>query len=298
MRRPAMRVKHHAMTNSTKLNRGVTVGYGALSYLVFVVAFLYAIGFVGDIGLPRSVDHAIPAPIGQAAVVNALLLGLFAIQHSVMARPAFKRWWTRLVPQQVERSTYVLIASLVLLLLYWQWRSVPAEIWDVRIPVVRQGLWASFWAGWVTVLATTFMLNHFELFGLRQVYLAWRGKPHSDTGFRTPLLYRIVRHPLMLGFIVAFWATPTMTAGHLMFAAATTGYILIALQFEERDLVAALGAQYRSYRREVPMLLPRPHRRATNGAGRIADSLAGGSGAQPSTASDPAGHPARSGPRR
>ncbi|MCV7401078.1 isoprenylcysteine carboxylmethyltransferase family protein [Mycobacterium fragae] len=249
------------MTNATTFKRAVTIGYGALCYLVFLVAFLYAIGFVGDIAVPRSVDHAIAAPVGQAVVVNTLLLALFAIQHSVMARPAFKRWWTRVVPQQIERSTYVLFASLLLLLLYWQWRSLPAEIWDIDIPVLRQGLWALFWAGWVTVLATTFMLNHFELFGLRQVYLVWRGKLHSDTGFRTPLLYRVVRHPLMLGFIVAFWATPTMTAGHLMFAVATAGYILIAVQFEERDLVAQLGPQYSSYRREVPMLVPRARRR-------------------------------------
>lgn len=261
MCRAAVPAQHQRMTNATTFKRAMTIGYGALSYLAFLVAFLYAIGFVGDIAVPRSVDHAIAAPVGQAVAVNALLLTLFAIQHSVMARPAFKRWWTRVVPQPIERSTYVLIASLVLLLLYWQWRSLPVEIWDIDIPVLRQGLWALFWGGWVTVLAATFMLNHFELFGLRQVYLAWRGKLHSDTGFRTLLLYRVVRHPLMLGFIVAFWATPTMTAGHLMFAVATTGYILIAVQFEERDLVAQLSPQYSSYRREVPMLLPRPRRR-------------------------------------
>ena len=235
-------------------------GYGAVSYLVFFVAFLYAIGFVGSIVVPRTVDHALVAPIGQAAVVDSLLLGLFAVQHSVMARPAFKRWWTRIVPQPIERSTYVLISSLVLLLLYWQWRSMPAQIWDVRLPAARLGLWALFWAGWVIALVSTFMIGHFDLFGLRQVYLAWRGQPYTDIAFRAPLFYRVVRHPLMLGFIIAFWAAPTMTVGRMLFAAATTAYILIALQLEERDLLAALGTQYRDYRRQVPMLVPRPRR--------------------------------------
>lgn len=244
----------------TKINRFLAIGYGVVSYLVFLVAFLYAIGFVGNIAVPRSVDHAIVAPIGQAAVVDSLLLGLFAVQHSVMARPAFKRWWTRIVPQPVERSTYVLISSLLLLLLYWQWRSMPAQIWDVKLPAARLGLWALFWAGWAIALIATFMIGHFDLFGLRQVYLAWRGQPYTDIAFRAPLLYRVVRHPLMLGFIIAFWAAPTMTVGRLLFAAATTAYILIALQLEERDLLAALGTQYRDYRRQVPMLVPRPRR--------------------------------------
>ncbi|BCQ08686.1 membrane protein [Mycobacterium heckeshornense] len=245
----------------TKINRTLAISYGVVSYLIFTLSFLYAIGFVGDIVVPRTVDHAITAPVGQAVVVNSLLLGLFAVQHSVMARPAFKRWWTRFVPQPVERSTYVLFASLVLLLLYWQWRSMPAQIWDVRSPAARVAVWAVFWIGWLIVFASTFMVSHFDLFGLRQVYLAWRGEPYTDIGFRSPLLYRVVRHPLMLGFIIALWAIPTMTAGHLLFAAASTAYILIALQFEERDLVAALGAQYRDYRRRVPMLLPVPRPR-------------------------------------
>jgi protein-S-isoprenylcysteine O-methyltransferase Ste14 len=243
------------------MNRLLTVAYGALSYLVFLGAFLYVIGFVGNIAVPRSVDHGIAAPLVQAVVVNVLLLGLFGVQHSVMARPAFKRWWTRFVPQPVERSTYVLLASLVLFLLYWQWRTMPAVIWQVTSPAQRQALWALFWLGWVTVFAATFMINHFDLFGLRQVYSAWRGKPYTEGGFRAPLLYRLVRHPIMLGFVIAFWATPTMTAGHLLFASGTTGYILLAVQLEERDLVAALGDQYHAYRREVPMLLPIPRRR-------------------------------------
>ncbi len=250
------------------MKRYLTVGYGAASYVAFLVAFLYAIAFVGDIAVPRSVDHGIASPIGQALVINVVLLGLFAAQHSVMARPGFKRWWTRFVPPPIERSTYVLLASSVLLLLYWQWRTMPALIWDVRQPIGRLTLWALFWLGWATVLMSTFLINHFDLFGLRQVYLAWRAKPYTDLGFRTHLLYRLVRHPLMLGFIVAFWAAPTMTAGHLLFATGTTGYILIALQLEERDLVAALGNQYRDYRRSVPMLVPLPRRHTAETVGQ------------------------------
>ncbi len=243
------------------MNRYLTIGYGAVCYVVFLAAFLYAIGFVGNLVVPRTVDHGIEAPIVQAVVVNVLLLGLFAVQHSVMARPAFKRWWTRLVPKTIERSTYVLLSSLILFLLFWQWRTMPAVIWDVAWPPGRIALWALFGAGWATVLASTFMINHFDLFGLRQVYVAWRGKPYTNLEFRTSLLYRVVRHPLMLGFIVAFWAAPTMTVGHLLFAAATTAYILIAVQLEEHDLTAALGEQYHDYRGRVPMLIPGLHRR-------------------------------------
>jgi len=199
-------------------------------------------------------------------VVNVLLLGLFAVQHSVMARPAFKRWWIRLVPKTIERSTYVLLSSLALALLFWQWRTIPAIIWDVAWTPSRVVLWALFAAGWVTVLLSTFMISHVDLFGLRQVYLAWRQKPYTDLEFRTSLLYRVVRHPLMLGFIVAFWATPTMTAGHLLFAVATTGYILIAIQLEEHDLNATLGEQYRDYRARVPMLIPGLHGRGDHAA--------------------------------
>lgn len=242
------------------MTRLLTIGYGAVSYVVFLAAFLYAIGFVGNIVVPRSIDHGVTASRGEALVVNVLLLGLFAVQHSVMARPAFKRWWTRLVPKPIERSTYVLLSSLVLLLMFWQWRTMPAIVWDVTWMPGRVGLWILFVLGWAIVLLSTFMISHFDLFGLRQVYLAWRGTPYRDLEFRATLLYRVVRHPLMLGFIVAFWAAPTMTAGHLLFAVATTGYILIALQLEERDLTAALGDCYRDYRNRVPMLIPGFHR--------------------------------------
>lgn len=257
---------------SSRAGRSLALGYGVASYLIFLVVFCYAIGFVGGIVVPRTVDHGIDgAPFGVALLINTALLGLFAVQHSVMARPAFKRWWTRFVPKPVERSTYVLLASLVLLLLYSQWRTMPAVVWQISPPAVRVLLWALFAAGWATVLAATFMINHFELFGMRQVFAAWRGAPGTKPDFRANLLYRLVRHPLMLGFLIAFWATPTMSAGHLLFAVGTTGYILIALQLEERDLVAELGDSYRVYQNSVPMLVPglrpRQHdwRRCTTG---------------------------------
>jgi protein-S-isoprenylcysteine O-methyltransferase Ste14 len=248
------------------MSRYLAVCYGAVAYLLFLVSFLYAIGFVGNVLVPRSVDHGISAPVGQAVVIDVLLLGVFAVQHSVMARPAFKRWWTRFVPSSIERSTYVVLASAALLLLYWQWRTLPTVIWDVNLRAGRVVLWALFWLGWATVFSASFMVSHFDLFGLRQVYLAWRGKPYRDIDFRVRFLYRLVRHPLMLGFLIAFWAAPTMTVGHLLFSVATTGYILLALQLEERDLVAALGDQYRDYRREVPMLLPWPRHHGTEAA--------------------------------
>lgn len=244
------------------MTRLLTIVYGGLCYLAFLAVFTYSIGFVGNMVVPRTVDRGVAASTAGALAVNVLLLGLFAVQHSVMARPAFKRWWTRFVPKPIERSTYVLIASMVLALLFWQWRTMPTEIWDVTWQPGRVVLWAVFAAGWVTVLLSTFLISHFDLFGLRQVFLAWRGIPYTNLRFRTSMLYRAVRHPLMLGFIVAFWATPTMTAGHLLFAVATTGYIVIAIQLEERDLSAELGDEYRDYRNRVPMLVPGVHRRA------------------------------------
>lgn len=238
------------------------VVYGGLVYLVFLVTFPYAIAFIGNLPVPKTVDSGDPGPIGLALVIDTLLLGLFAIQHSVMARPAFKRWWTRLVPEPVERTTYVLLTSLVLLLLYWQWRPIPASVWSVTNPAGALLLQAMFWVGWGIVLLSTFLINHFELFGLRQVYARLRGKMLPPPVFRTPLLYRQVRHPLYLGFVVAFWAAPTMTVGHLLFAVATTGYILIAIRLEERDLIALFGDQYRRYRQQVSMLIPWPARKA------------------------------------
>ena len=236
--------------------------YGVLCYLAFLASFVYAIAFVTGIGVPRTVDHGIAAPPAQALAVNLALLTAFAVQHSVMARPAFKRWWTRIIPTAVERSTYVLLASLLLGLLCWQWRTIEGTVWHVGWEPLRAAIWVWAAVGWLTVLASTFMISHFELFGLRQVFVAWRGRPDGQTGFRATMLYRVVRHPLMLGVLIAFWAAPTMTAGHLLFALGTTGYILIAVRIEERDLTAAFGDEYRQYRRDVPMLVPVPVHRS------------------------------------
>jgi protein-S-isoprenylcysteine O-methyltransferase Ste14 len=238
------------------MGRVIAFIFGVISYAIFFATFLYAIGFLGNLVVPKSIDSSISGPFIQALLINVILLGVFAAQHSVMAREGFKRWWTKVVPRPVERSTYVLFSSLLLLLLFWQWRPMGGIIWDVQDPTGRVILWSLFAFGWLLVLVATFLINHFDLFGLRQVYLYLRGKEYTPLRFRTPGPYRYVRHPLYVGWLFAFWATPTMTAAHLVFAIATTAYILIAIQLEERDLVNSLGQAYADYRQRVPMIIP------------------------------------------
>jgi len=239
------------------MKRIAAFAYGVACYAIFFGTFLYAIGFVGDLFVPKSIDSAPQGPLGQALLINTLLLGLFAVQHSVMARPAFKRWWTRFVPKPVERSTYVLFSSLALIALFVHWQPIGGVIWNVQDPVGQAVLYGLFAFGWGLVLVATFLINHFDLFGLRQVWLYLRGKEYRPLNFGTPALYKIVRHPLYVGWFFAFWATPTMTVAHLFFALLTTAYILIAIRFEERDLVTEHGARYSEYRKQVPMLIPR-----------------------------------------
>lgn len=232
------------------------LGYGVLCYCLFLGTIMYAIGFVGNLFVPKSIDSPPQTSLLSAVCINASLLLLFAIQHSVMARPAFKQWWTKMVPLPLERSTYVLMASACLILLMWLWQPMGGIVWQVEDTVFKTVLSIAYLSGWSIVFTSTFLINHFDLFGLRQVWLFYKGKPYSALQFRLHLFYKLVRHPLYFGFLVAFWATPTMSLAHLLFAILTTGYILVAIQWEERDLMAHFGEQYQRYKKWVPMLVP------------------------------------------
>ncbi|HET6782391.1 MAG TPA: isoprenylcysteine carboxylmethyltransferase family protein [Pseudoxanthomonas sp.] len=242
------------------MKRFLILLYGVVCYAVFFATFLYAIGFIGNLWVPKAMDSVRSTSVGAAVLIDLGLLALFALQHSVMARPAFKRAWTKVIPESAERSTYTLLSSVALILLFWAWRPIGGVVWSVENETARMALYALYAFGWALLLYTTFLLNHFDLFGLRQVWLQFRGRPYTHLPFKTPTLYRWVRHPLYVGWLTIFWATPTMTVTHLLFALMTTAYILIAIQLEERDLVAALP-EYADYRKRVPMLVPGIKRR-------------------------------------
>lgn len=245
------------------MSKIIAFSYGLVCYAFFFGTFLYAIGFVGGVIVPKGIDDGPRMGLAIALLVDTLLLGVFAVQHSVMARPAFKAVWTKIVPVPVERSTYVLCSSLALALICWQWRPIAEPvIWQVTSPVLVAPLWAAFGLGWLTVLTSTFLINHFDLFGLRQVWVYARNGETPPSEFHTPLFYKVVRHPIYLGFIIAFWAATRMSLGHLIFALATTTYILIAIQFEEHDLIGVFGDRYRDYQSRVSMVLPWPPRKS------------------------------------
>lgn len=235
--------------------------YGLVCYLAFFGTILYAIGFVGNLFVPKTIDSEPQMPLLSAVLIDSALLLLFALQHSIMARPAFKQWWTRIIPVHLERSTFVLLSSLCLVLLMWQWQPVGGIVWSVENDTAKTALLAVYLAGWTIVFGSTFLINHFDLFGLRQVWLYATGRSYTQLPFRIPVLYRLVRHPLYMGFVIAFWSAPVMTVAHLLFAILTTGYILTAIRFEERDLMTVFGEKYRNYKKWVPMIIPFSKRR-------------------------------------
>jgi len=243
------------------MKRFAAFTYGVICYAVFLGTFLYAIPFLGNFGTERSMDAPATGSVALAVLINLGLLVVFALQHSVMARPGFKRVWTRIVPKPVERSTYVLFSSLALILMFWLWRPIGGLIWEVHNPTGQAVIYGLYAFGWGLLLLATFLIDHFDLFGLRQVTLYLRGREHENPKFNTPWLYRFVRHPIYVAWLVIFWATPVMTIAHLIFAVVTTAYILVAIQLEERDLVSVHGADYEHYREEVPALVPFSKRR-------------------------------------
>lgn len=238
------------------MSRVPVLVYGLVVYALFAGTFLYAIGFVTELLVPKTINSGTEVGPVRALLVNVLLMSLFAVQHSIMARQWFKKWWTRIIPPAAERSTFVLLTCVILGLLFWFWSPLPAVVWEVTHPVLAPALWVLCWVGWAIALASTCIIDHFDLFGVRQVVLYARGKPYLQSPFKVASFYRHVRHPLMLGFMIAFWATPHMTVGRLLFAAVTTAYMLVAIQLEERDLAKFHGDDYREYRRRVPMLIP------------------------------------------
>lgn len=253
------------------MGRVIALIYGIVVYGIFFATFLYLIGFLGNFIVPRSIDVGPATPIGLALVINLGLIALFGVQHSVMARPAFKNWWANIVPRPVERSTYVLATSLILILLYWQWRPMGQIIWQADSALMQGVMWGVFGLGFLLVLLATFVIDHFDLFGLRQVVLNWQGKAYSHPNFKVTFFYRFIRHPIYLGWLLAFWGTPTMTLGHLLFATGMSAYILIAIRYEERDLVRFHGDDYTRYRKRVPMLVPKlgtPHETVKPGPSR------------------------------
>ena len=245
-----------SMREGSQIGRLTAFLYGLIAYVVFLFTFLYAIGFAEGLVVPKAVDTGTVVPMTEALIVNLLLMSLFAVQHSVMARKQFKRWWMQWVPAPVERSTYVLLASLALVLLFWQWRPLPDVVWHVADPQIATAIVGLSFFGWLLVLTSTYLINHFELFGLHQVVNNLAGRTMPEPRFKTPLLYSFIRHPIYLGFIIAFWATPVMTLGHLLFATVTTAYIFVGIFLEERDLVELFGDEYRRYRKTVSMLIP------------------------------------------
>ena len=248
--------------------------FGVVSYGAALVSLLYSIAFIGNLAVPKTIDSGIPGPMAEAVLVDVVLLAIFAVQHSVMARPGFKRWWTQLVPASVERSTYVLFASLALILLMAQWRPIPGLVWSVDDPTLADAIRVVFWFGWAVLFLATFLINHFELFGLSQVFRRLAGREAPAPRFKAPALYRHVRHPIYLGLLLGFWATPGMTYGHLLFAAGGSVYILLGIFLEERDLIAEFGDQYRRYREQVSMLIPIPGRSLREPAGSDQDDAA------------------------